>query len=64
MSDLIIGYTINETFKRWEVLDVDIGVRGRKASHVDSIQHYWDHIVGQNFPEFLGDIILTERILQ
>ena len=51
------------TFKRREVLDVNVGMWGRNISHVHSIQHYWDDIVGKDFPELFCDVVLAERVL-
>ena len=52
------------TFQRREVLDVNVGMRGSNISHVYSIQHYRDHVVGKDFPELFCYVILAERILQ
>ena len=61
---LTLDYHWLVTFKRREVLDVNIGMWGRNISHVYSIQHYWNHIVGKDFPELFCDVVLAERILQ
>ena len=37
---------------------------GRNISHIYSIQHYWDDIVGKDFPELFCDVVLAERVLQ
>ena len=52
------------TSKRREVLDVDVGMLGHNLSHVCTIQHYWNHIVGQDFPKLFRYIIPAEGIFQ
>ena len=52
------------TSKRREVLDVNIGMLGQNLSHVCTIQHYWNHIVGKDFPKLFRNVVLTEGILQ
>ena len=57
-------YLVMITFKRWKILDVDVGMRGRNSRHVYTIQHYWDHIVGEDLEILFCHIIFTEGILQ
>ena len=52
------------TLKWREVLDIDVGVVGSQGWHVHTIQHYGYHIVGENLPEFLSDVIIAESVLQ
>ena len=54
----------NDTFKGYEVLDINVRVRGSYISHVDTIQHHWDHMVGQDLVELLSDVVLAQGVLQ
>ena len=37
---------------------------GCYISHVDTIQDYWDHMVGQDFVELLSDVVLAQGVLK
>ena len=52
------------TFYTGEVLDIDVRVRGRQPGHVHPIEHHRHHVVAQNLPELLRDVISAQRVLK
>ena len=45
------------TVKVVEVLDIDVGVGWGDLGHVDTVEDDRDHVVGENLPELLRDIV-------
>ena len=52
------------TFYAVKVLDIYVRVWGRHPGHVHPIEHHWYHVVAQNLPELLRDVISAQRVLK
>ena len=52
------------TFYAVKVLDIDVRVRGRHPGHVHPIEHHRHHVVAQNLPELLCDVVPAQRVLK
>ena len=50
-----------QTVKRFEVFDINVGMRGRHSGHIYTIEHNWNNVVGQNLPVLLCEVVLQER---
>ena len=48
------------TVKVFEVLDINIGVGRGDLGHVDTVEDDRDHVVGENLPELLRDVVLAQ----
>ena len=45
------------TVKVFEVLDINVGVGRGDLGHVDTVEDDRDHVVGENLPELLRDVV-------
>ena len=52
------------TFYTSKVLDIDVRVRWRHPRHVHPIEHHRHHVVAQNLPELLRDVVTAQRVLK
>ena len=48
---------IASTVKVFEVLDINVGVGRGDLGHVDTVEDDRDHVVGENLPELLRDVV-------
>ena len=48
---------IASTVKVFEVLDINVGVGRGDLVHVDTVEDDRDHVVGENLPELLRDVV-------
>ena len=53
----IILLDIASTVEVFEVLDINVGVGWGDLGHVDTVEDDWDHVVGENLPELLRDVV-------
>ena len=48
---------IASTVEVFEVLDINVGVGWGDLGHVDTVEYDRDHVVGENLPELLRDVV-------
>ena len=54
---IFILLDIASTIKVFEVLDINVGVGWGDLGHVDTVEDDRDHVVGENLPELLRDVV-------
>ena len=54
---IFILLDIASTVEVVEVLDINVGVGWGDLGHVDTVEYDRDHVVGENLPELLRDVV-------